>query len=269
MAPFPGFFPVVARKNMNRILLIACLIFLSVWSLQGQNRVERPLQIQLNASGVFLKTFGNAIADEEVDDLEVNKWLLPGLSIGYHLNKRFYLGYAFQPNRQLTLREQWSFAPVPNDGNIAVYHNTGASHALEGRYFPFGIDLYASLSFIHVNQAAYQMDFDRIGNTLRLGQNDYVTDLEADWHFRSLTTLGIGLGYNYVSKSGFSFNLGLAVPLPLSNPLYQDIIIRSRDAVDIATDDLEAARSRLEDELFFYPIQLHLSIGYNFGLRNR
>ncbi len=84
------------------------------------------------------------MTDKEVDNLEVKKWKIPGISIGYFINKKFYVGYSFQPNRNFILKEKWSFNDDVKDGNITVDHNSGSFHSVEGRYFPFKFNLYCS-----------------------------------------------------------------------------------------------------------------------------
>ncbi|MEQ9413577.1 MAG: hypothetical protein RIF39_07085 [Cyclobacteriaceae bacterium] len=243
------------------IVFLSTLIYSSIIA---QNRVEKPIQIQLNGSGIFLKTLGSTLADSEVDELTVMNWEIPGLSIGYHINKRLYIGYSFQPNRNLILKEPWTFGENEKDGNIVVDHNTGTFHSLEGRYFPFKFDLYGSLFLTHITKARYEMDFDRIGPDMILGHNSYPTDIKADWNFKSLSTIGIGLGYNYVHKSGLSFDIGLGIPIPLSEPLFENISIQSVQGLTINPVDLSSAKEKIENEQFYFPVQFHFNIGYNF-----
>ena len=133
---------------MRNFLLTVILLVIAL-SLNAQNRVDKPIQIHLNWGGVFLKAFANSLADSEVQNLEVKKWGIPGISLGYHLNKRLYIGYSFQPNRNLILSEDWSFAGnVLKDGFITLDHNTGAFHNIEYRYFPFKFGFYG---FEHLN----------------------------------------------------------------------------------------------------------------------
>jgi len=256
-------------KQLTKISLIIVLcIATNSFFAKAQNRVDKPIQIQLNGSGIFLKTFGNILADREIDELSIKKWGIPGLSIGYHFNKRLYLGYSFQPNRNLILKEPWTFGENENDGNIIVDHNTGSFHSIEGRYFPFQFDLYGSLFLTHVSKASYNMDFNRIGNSMVMGSNSYETNIEADWNFKSLNTIGIGLGYNFVHKSGFSFDLGLGLPIPLSAPLHENIEINSVEGILIEQSDIENGKSKIENELFYFPVQFHFNIGYNFNYEN-
>jgi len=247
----------------NKTLLIIPILAITL-SVKAQHRVDRPIQIQLNGSGIFLKSLANVLADSEVDNLEVNKWGIPGISFGYHLNKRFYFGYAFHPNRNFVLSEQWTFGEDDKDGNIIVDHNSGSFHSLEGRYFPFKFDLYGSLFLTHTTKGNYNMDFNRISNTMVIGENLYATDINADWNFISFSTVGIGFGYNYVHKSGFSFDLGIGIPIVLTAPVQENINIKSKQGVSIMQEDIESGIAQIENELFYFPIQLHINIGYNF-----
>lgn len=240
------------------------LLFLTSLTVFSQNRIEKPIQVHLNASGLFLKAFGNSLADSEIDELNVSKWELPGVSIGYHINKRWYIGYAFQPNRNISLKEPWAFGTDEHNGNIEVNHQTGNFHTIESRYFPFKFDLYGSFFFTHTSKAEYSMDFARTGIYTRLGSHLYETDLLAQWDFKSLNTFGLGLGYNFVHKNGFSFDLGLGLPFPLNEPLHENIEITPHEEVPILPSDIAEGIQKIENELFYFPVQLHLNIGYNF-----
>lgn len=238
-------------------------------TLSAQNRTEKPIQINLNASGLFLKALGSTIADSEITDLEVNNWVAPGLSIGYHLNNRIYVGYSFQPNRNLILKEPWTFGDGENDGTISLDHNTGSFHSLEGRYFPFNFGLYGALFLTHVSEGKYEMEFKSEESGMAIGENIYNTDLDAEWNARALNTIGFGLGYNYVHRSGFSFDLGLGLPIPNSKPLYENITVSSIQGITIESADITSAETKIENELFYFPVQLHLNLGYNLGRLNR
>ena len=246
-------------KTIFLIVLVGSICFHSL-----AQRTERPIQIQLNFSGVFLNTFSNSLANKEVDDLAVGQWGIPGLSVGYHLNRKIYLGYNFSPNRTLVLRESWSFTGGDLDGNIVVDHNTGSSHSIEGRFSPFRFGLYLSASLIHVSKAQYTQYFTRKGPTAEMGGGTYATDFVSTWNFKELNTVALGLGYNHVSPSGFSFNLGLSMPVPTAPPLHENIKIVATENVEIASSDLVLGIKTIEDETFFYPMQLNMSLGYNF-----
>ena len=246
------------------LFLIFSSIFL-VCSLFAQNRVERPVQVQLNFSGAFLKAFGNALSDSEVDQLHVSKWVLPGISAGYHYKKLIYFGYSFTPNRGLVLEEEWGFSKE-KDGNISVDYGTGNLHNLELRVSPFEIGFYGQVFFNYIPKVNYSMDFQRKSETVLIGENEYETDLLATWNFKKVNSLGIGFGYNWVHRNGISINLGLAFPI-IQNPYYQNIAINAKDpSVVISTRDLDLASLSIENETFYYPVQIYLNIGYNFSL---
>lgn len=244
------------------LLLIGILISCKV---NAQNRVERPLQIHLNGNGLFLKAFGNKLSDSEINQLDIKKWSLPGLSIGYHINKKWYLGYAYHPNRNFILKEPWSFGKGENDGNVDLDHNTGSFHTIEGRYFPFDFGLYGAAFLTHTTKAKYSMQFVREYDDIEIGENRYNTDINATWDFKSLSTIGIGIGYNYVHPSRISFDLGLGMPITFANPLYENININATQGITIIESDIALATEKIENELFYFPIQMHVNIGYNFN----
>ena len=73
--------------------LLFFIVFVSINTINSQNRLERPIQLQANFSGALLSVTVNSLADETVDDVKVNKWR-PGIDIGYHVNRFVYLGYS-------------------------------------------------------------------------------------------------------------------------------------------------------------------------------
>jgi len=248
---------------MKHTLLIF-IGLISIVTLSAQNRVDRPLQIHLNANGTFLKTSASLLADKEIDALTVNKWLLPGISISYHLNKRFSFVYSIHPNRNLILKEEWTFGTNENDINLNLNHNTGTFHSLEARYFPTKLNLYGSFFLSHTSRANYNLTTSRMGSSMALGNSFYESDLEADWNFKSLNTIGFGLGYNQVFSNGFSFDIGFGIPLPFSNPLYENIHIKSASGSELNAEDINLGKTKIENELFYFPVHLYLNVGYNF-----
>ena len=249
-----------------KFLLTSFLLLTFFNQTYSQNRVDRPLQVQANLSGVFLKTVGPALADSEVDDLQVQNWGWPGLSLGYHLNRAIYVGYSFQPNRNLILKESWGFTTEVKDGNITVDHNSGAFHNFDIRISPFKkLGLFGAVSYTHITEADYSMEFRRTGPTMIIGNNSYDTDMDVQWNFKSLGTLALGLGYTWIHQSGLSFTMAIQAPLA-SGDFYENIRYTQVNANELVSNqDLELAEERLQDEMFYYPVQLSLNVGYNFA----
>ena len=127
--------------------LLFLILFVSINSIQAQNRLKRPIQLQGNFSGALLSVTANSLADETVDDVKVNKWR-PGIDIGYHVNRFVYLGYSFSSSLNLTLKEEWGFTNAAQDGNIVLDHKTGLMHSIETRISPFKFGLYVSLAYM-------------------------------------------------------------------------------------------------------------------------
>ena len=95
--------------------LLFLILFVSINSIQAQNRSKRPIQLQGNFSGALLSVTVNSLADETVDDVKVNKWR-PGIDIGYHINRFVYFGIfsffilGFNPERRMGIyqcRPRW------------------------------------------------------------------------------------------------------------------------------------------------------------------
>lgn len=242
-------------------ITIAALFF--TFSLFAQRRVARPIQVQLNFSGVLVKSFGNTFSSSEVDHLKVTEWGLPGVSAGYHFKKLLYVGYSFTPARGFELSKEWGFNNEKN-GLINVDFTTGNLHNLELRISPFEIGFYGQLFFNYIPKVDYTMDFQRKSDVVTIGENEYETDILANWNFKSVKSLGIGFGYLWVHESGISASIGIALPI-IKTPYYRNIDIMPKDQnVEILSSDLELARLTIENESFYFPIQFNLNVGYNF-----
>jgi hypothetical protein len=240
--------------------LVVALVITSVCF--SQNRVDRPIQIQGNLSGLFLDIAGNAITDRTVNELKVNSWM-PGLSIGYHFNRFIYVGYAFYAPLDMTLKESWGLTYQALDADIVLEHQTGAIHNLETRFTPFKFGLYASIGYANVREVDYQMQLSRKTDELLIGDSSLASDLNIEWNSENLNAVALGFGYSHVSKSGFSFNIGLSVPLRF--PDDENIAITPIDlSANIQPTDLVLAKQRIKDETFYGPVMIKLDVGYNF-----
>ncbi len=255
-------------SKTNKFMLNKCmkaLIFICSLSAANisiaQNRVERPLQFQLNLSGLFLDLAGNGLADPTVDELNVNSWF-PGISLGNHFNRYIYLGYSLYAPLNMTLKESWGLTHRALDANISLKHRTGMIHNLETRISPFKFGLYASLSYANVGEVDYRMQFIRKGDQVLIGNNSYDTDLDIKWNSKNISTAAIGIGYTYVAQSGISFNLGLNVPMRFPNS--ENIRISTVDAaVIILPSDIALAEKQIMEETFYGPVVMYLNVGYN------
>lgn len=231
-------------------------------SSNGQNRMERPIQIQLNLSGAFLSVAANEISDPSVDDIKVNSWK-PGILVGYHIKPYLYIGYALSQSLDLTLREEWGFTGLAQDGNIILDHITGRIQNIEMRYSPFKNGFYISAAWILIDKTEYSMQFRRKSDTMLIGENEYATDLDVKWNSKSSSQLGIGLGYNWVKNSGLSFNFGISVPSTFpDNELVVFTPVNSSD-IKFQSNDFDLAEAFLNEETFYGPILLFFNIGYN------
>lgn len=248
---------------MRKVIFIILAALFFDCSVFAQSRIERPIQVQLNFSGAFLKVFGNSLAGSEVDHLEVKDWVLPGISAGYHFRKLLYGGYSYTPSRGLTLEGAWGFSNE-KDGYINLDYATGHLHNLELRISPFENGFYGQFYFNHIPKVSYNMDYQRNSETVLIGENEYATDLLVNWDFKTVNAFGIGFGYNWIFRKGISLNLGVAFPV-IKSPFYENIEITPKDpAVVISERDLEFARLSISNETFYYPVQFIINVGYNF-----
>jgi hypothetical protein len=161
------------------------------------------------------------------------------------------------------LEEQWGFSNE-KDGNISVDYATGNLHNLELRVSPFENGFYGQFFFNHIPKVSYRMDFQRISETIQIGDNEYPTDLWVTWNFKTVNAFGIGFGYNWIHRSGISANLGIAFPI-IRSPYYENIEITPKDSTVIISErDVEFASLSIANETFYYPVQFMITVGYNF-----
>lgn len=243
-----------------QILLIT--IILSPSSSNGQNRVDRPTQFQINLSGAFISIAGSNIANASLDDLKVNSWK-PGWIFGYHLKPSLYLGYAQYSSLDLTLSKEWGFTSKAKDGNIVLDHKTGKIQSFELRYSPFEHGFYVSTAWMLIGRTEYSMKFRRKADTMFIGENEYALDLDARWNSKSSSNIGIGLGYNWIMNSGISFNFGFSVPPKFPENDVVEFTQITQSSAKISENDLALAEEFLNEETFYVPVLLFVNIGYN------
>jgi hypothetical protein len=209
----------------------------------------------------------NGIAEDlrarDIISLEVNDYAMPGLSIGYHVTSKFYLGYSYHPNRNYLLKEEYSFENSTEDVLISLDHNSGTFHTLEGRLTPFNFGLYASAFFTHVSEARYELTGQPIDEFYAIGDNIYTDAVSAEWNFKDITTFGVGIGFNQVFGNGFSFNIGAGLPLTFAKDIYEDVQVIREDS-EFTEEDIEVIQNRLEDDKFYVPVQFYANLGWNF-----
>jgi len=247
-------------KTNYSLYMLMC--FMSVSNLLAQNSVDHPIQLQVNFSGAFIKVAVNGIADPSVDDVKVNSWK-PGVSIGYHINRYLFFGFSITPSLDLTLKEKWGFTDLGQDGDIVLDHQTGTIYNLETRITPFKFGLYVSAAYANLGKTKYSMEFRRLFDTMKIGNNSYATDLDVVWKSESLNQIGLGIGYNHVFKSGLSFNPGISIPLKFPDNESVNFMAVNNTGGSILTSDLQHAEEFLGEEMFYGPVILYVNIGYN------
>lgn len=247
---------------MKLLLISTLLLFFSVSNF-AQNRSEKPFQVQLNFSGLVLNGIAEDLRRRDVLSLEVNDYTMPGLSIGYHVTSKFYLGYSYHPNRNYVLKEEYSFEGSTEDILINLDHNSGTFHTLEGRFTPFGFGLYVSGFFTHVSEAQYKLTGQPINDFFEVGSNIYSDAVSAEWNFRDITTFGLGIGFNQVFGNGLSLNVGAGLPVTFAKDLYEDVQVIQEDT-EFTAEDIQIIQDRIEGDNFYVPVQFYASLGWNF-----
>ena len=246
--------------KLIHIFLVIFILFPN--SSNGQNRLDKPVQIQMNFSGAFLSVAANGIADPTVDDIKVNSWK-PGISFGYHLKSYLFVGYSLSPSLDMTLREEWGFTDFAQDGDIILDHITGKIQNFEIRYSPLKIGFYLSAAWNIIDKTDYSMRFRRKSDTMFIGKNEYAVDLDVKWNSKSSNQFGLGLGYNWVMNSGISFNFGVSVPTKFPDNELEVFKLVNFSENKVLQSDIDIAEDFLNEETFYGPILLFFNIGYN------
>jgi len=243
------------------ILLIVLLIGLS---LKAQNRSDHPFQLQVNLSGVVYKSAGNLLTKKEVIDIDVKEWQLPGLSVGYHLSSKLYLGYAFHPSRRFIFTDTYSFNQNGiDDVLITVDSNTGTQHSLNGRFSPFNFGLYGAVFLSYVSKARYDLEGKPVGEVFDIAGEAYASAFDVSWDFKDRAAFGLGMGYNHVFDTGLSFDIGAGVPIDFIKTVHENVQVIAEDN-EFDLDDIEQIRRVIQEDEFYFPLQVYLSVGKNF-----
>lgn len=234
------------------------------WSTALAAQDVRRVTVELDLFTGLLATAAERVADETVDELVVDAWR-PGGAVVVALGDRLEVLYGIQPGLGLVLGEAWGFGPG-SDGTISLDHSTGTIHRVAGRLRLLG-GLYTELGIARVGATDYAMDFERNGATMRIGQNDYATDLRVDWRTASTFRSVVGLGYQLDLLGGLRLGLGFAVPIPFGESDVASIDFAPTEAgVTISAADQSLARAALDQETFYAPIVGRVSIGYGWTL---
>ena len=56
------------------------------------------------------------------------------------------------------------------------------------------------------------------------------------------------------------------MPLPVNDPNHINIRITPVENLTLDPADIEVGKKKIEEETFYFPMQIHLSVGYNFQI---
>ena len=246
------------------------ILFSCVSLSYAQNRFIKPIQIQMNNSGLIHVSLGNLFNDKTQKRVQVQDWVTPGLEVGFHISPRFYIGYGMDPARHITTREFMSLSNSAPEGTAHMDLYPLQSHRINLRYFPSKIDAYAEFGAVLKGSQFNEMKFERYGETAKYGDTHYATDLAITWRSPAHWMPTVGMGYNWVYRSGFSFDIGFTVPLDVLNKTDVTVDIVTRDEeISLSDDDKELLRKKISEYSFYSPVSFRLNVGYNFPFGNR
>ena len=204
-------------NHQARIIILVWLsVFLNAYSLSAENLKETlPLQIQYQ-DAIFFVGRGK------------------GVSLGYHLNPRIYLGVE-------------SFA---SEGTFVERYEDEKTSLAFSRFYPISRE---GVFYLQLGIA----DFKRISE-----QREYLFPIE-DFHSRSESQgkgTNVGFGWNFIFESGFSFGIG-------SSSIYGYRVKKKTTITGKGTEeDLARGQQHVEDRRGrrFEDSRTFLYLGWNF-----
>lgn len=220
-------------------LLLAGIAALSqpAWA---DSRAERPLQVQFDTGGITL---------------------------GYHVSERIYVGVTQQPR----ILAGYSYGRRHDDSERELYDQKGIDSvdleyaqrtSVEVRWSPWPFGLYFAAGALATGADRQKVDYD--GSPRVVGDGAYpkdTTDLRIDVKDKPQTALAGGVGFNHVFKSGFSLGAGILLALRESDT--PEVKVTDRLGA-IAQADLNKLKKKVEDDNRGPQGMLHLAIGWNF-----
>jgi hypothetical protein len=226
-------------QRLPRVLLfiwgpLAALAMLAgpAWA---DGRVDHPLQLQLDAGG---------------------------LTAGYHLGRRLYVGFTGQPSYSYSR----SYGRHMDD--VEVYDQEGVDHvsttyaqrnSVEVRFSPWDFGLYFALGGLGTGNAEQKIEYDNRARVI--GRGAYVTGLNVKVKKQPQTTAAAGIGYLHVFRSGLS--VGAGALLGTSQPSAPTVTVTDTTGT-AAQSDLDRFRHRIERDNRGLRGMLHLAVGWNF-----
>lgn len=218
-----------------RLLLLSGLCWIvSALPTLATERSNRPLQLQL-----------------------VN---FSGLSAGYHLSDRLYLGYTYVSSVDFTMEATDPTTAYGQDYVEETRIESDPDQAFELRYSPFENGFYLSVGALSTGRDYTQVVFERrnrvLPNDTQLSATQIIVETEVDpW-----SGVGVGLGYTAVWDFGLSLGIGF-----LYSPTSLEPKITVTFDPDVTEADKLSLTQRVEDDLgTINPTLGYLAIGYNF-----
>lgn len=231
---------------MSKLLVIAgCLavtLVAAASSAVADSRVERPLQLQFDLSGV---------------------------SIGYHFSELVYVGLTQQSSVKTQEvgclhcnDEEKSRIYDQNRVDTAKY-DYGVRRSLEFRFSPWESGIYFALGALAADIDGQDVVYEEAPRVV--GDSAYnSTGMRLQVESKSYTGIVAGMGINHVFDFGLSIGFGFVTGLTQEEA--PDIVVTSFGSDPASDEDLEKFKDTVEEEYLGPPTvgMLHLAIGYNF-----
>lgn len=224
-----------------------------------KRRNDTPFQIQLSQTFSSANPYSGA----------------PGTAVhlGFQLNPRIYLGWTssfFFGNRNLQ-DEAFSYKydrdesgcftsdedskPFGQEDAVVTTSKLDPIHFAEVRVTPWDFGLYFSFGLM---QRGYQRSTTEFASQSReVGENTYLTSLEATLEYERWYGGAMGMGFNYIFESGLVLGTNIVTGLGRQTP---KVSVQSSAAISKA--DLDFWKRQIENNEKQVPFQIGLSIGY-------
>lgn len=218
------------------VLLAALLTPFAAVPVLADDRVERPIQMQVDGLGV---------------------------SLGWHLSELFYVGVT-----QRSSIDSFSVRGGRFDEEDEIYNQRGVQTAdmrsgrrnsFEVRLSPWESGFYFAFGVLRAYGDTQDILYDERARVV--GDGAYVTGLRLRVQGKPKTAGAVGLGINHVTDFGLSLGLGFLIGLDQPNP--PDIDVQVTNAA-VLQADIDKFRAEVEKEFVDTPFLFHLAIGFNF-----
>ncbi len=191
--------------DVRCLVILAGLTLLSLNFAAGQQRYDRPIQLQIDLGGAFAGTTARIDNGNEFSSIDRGTWR-PGLQAGVHLTRFIYVGISHRPSTRFVRVQPFGFGSE-KDAVAEFRFREGATQTLSVRLSPIkpGLFLSADASFTASTKSVVEAlpsgsSFQYGETTVRYFRTRFVNP--------AYRALAVGLGYTHVTRTGPSLTIG-------------------------------------------------------------